>query len=103
MLRDKDGTFLGGVETFRDLSVIKRLTREVSQKYSFQDIISKHPAILRLFDILPDIAQSHASVLIQGESGTGKELVARAIHVKPVFNHKVSQSQSFIIRHLIFF
>ena len=80
VLRDKDDTFLGGVETFRDLSVIKKLTREVSQKYSFQDIISKHPAILRLFDILPDIAQSNASVLIQGESGTGKELFARAIH-----------------------
>ncbi len=80
VLRDKDGTFLGGVETFRDLSVIKKLTREVSQKYSFQDIISKHPAILRLFDILPDIAQSNASVLIQGGSGTGKELFARAIH-----------------------
>jgi len=80
VLRDKDGTFIGGVETFRDLSVIKRLTREVSQKYSFQDIISKHPAILRLFDILSDIAQSNAAVLIQGESGTGKELFARAIH-----------------------
>ncbi|GAK56849.1 transcriptional regulator with sigma 54 interaction domain [Candidatus Vecturithrix granuli] len=80
VLRDKSGAFLGGVETFRDLSVIKRLTREVSQKYSFQDIISKHPAMLRLFDILPDIAQSSVSVLIQGESGTGKELVARAIH-----------------------
>lgn len=36
--------------------------------------------MLRLFDILPDIAQSHVSVLIQGESGTGKELVARALH-----------------------
>lgn len=80
VLRDKDGTFLGGVETFRDLSLMKRLMREVSQKYSFQDIISKHPVLLRLFDILPDIAQSNASVLIQGESGTGKELVARAIH-----------------------
>ena len=80
VLRDNDGTFLGGVETFRDLSLIKQLTREVAQKYSFQDIISKHPAMLRLFDILPDIARSRASVLIQGESGTGKELVARAIH-----------------------
>jgi PAS domain S-box-containing protein len=80
VLRDKNGTFLGGVETFRDLSVVKRLLREVSQKYSFQDIISKHPAFLRLFNILPDIAQSNASVLIQGESGTGKELFARAIH-----------------------
>ncbi len=80
VLQDKEGAFLGGVETFRDLSVIKKLTREVSQKYSFQDIISKHPPILRLFDIFPDIAQSNASVLIQGESGTGKELVAHAIH-----------------------
>lgn len=80
VLRDKKGTFVGGVETFRDISVIKRLTREVSQKYSFQDIISKHPSMLRLFDILPDIAQSSVSVLIQGESGTGKELIARAIH-----------------------
>ena len=74
------GNFIGGVETFRDLSLIKRLTREVSQQYSFQDIISKHPKFLQLFDILPDIAQSNASVLIQGESGTGKELFARAIH-----------------------
>jgi PAS domain S-box-containing protein len=88
VLRDKDGTFLGGVETFRDLSVIKRLTREVSQKYSFQDILSKHPAILRVFDILPDIAQSHSAILIQGESGTGKELFARAIHTLSVRKDK---------------
>ena len=80
VLRDKAGNFIGGAETFRDLSVLKRLTREVAQRYSFQDIISKHPSILRLFDTLPDIAQSNASVLIQGESGTGKELVARALH-----------------------
>ncbi|MBD3309104.1 PAS domain-containing protein [candidate division KSB3 bacterium] len=80
VLRDKDGRFIGGVETFRDLSLIKQLTREISQRYSFQDIISKHPSMLRMFDILPDIAESNASVLIQGETGTGKELVARAIH-----------------------
>ncbi len=36
--------------------------------------------MLRLFDILPDIAESASTVLIEGESGTGKELVARAIH-----------------------
>jgi len=80
VLRDAEGNFIGGVETFRDLSVIKQLTREVSKQYSFQDIISKHPSMLRLFNILPDIAQSSVSVLIHGESGTGKELVARAIH-----------------------
>ena len=80
VLRDGDGNFVGGVETFRDLSLLKQLAREAEQRYSFQDILSKHPAFLRLFDILPDIAQSQASVLIQGDSGTGKELVARAIH-----------------------
>ncbi len=80
VLRDGDGNFVGGVETFRDLSLLKQLAREAEQRYSFQDILSKHPAFLRLFDILPDIAQSQASVLIQGASGTGKELVARAIH-----------------------
>jgi PAS domain S-box-containing protein len=80
VLRDSAGNFVGGVETFRDLSMLKHLVREAEQRYSFHDIISQHPALLRLFDILPDIAQSQASVLIQGESGTGKELVARAIH-----------------------
>ncbi|PIE36444.1 Fis family transcriptional regulator [candidate division KSB3 bacterium] len=80
VLRDSDGNFIGGVETFRDLSLIKQLTREVSKQYSFQDIISKHPSMLRLFDILPDIAESSVSVLIHGESGTGKELIARAVH-----------------------
>ncbi|MCE5212079.1 MAG: sigma 54-interacting transcriptional regulator, partial [Deltaproteobacteria bacterium] len=49
-------------------------------KYSFADIISKNHRMLRLFDILPDIAESASTVLIEGESGTGKELVARAIH-----------------------
>lgn len=88
VLRDHEGDFIGGVESFRDMSLIKRLTREVAQQYSFQDIISKHPKFLQLFDILPDIAQSQASVLIQGESGTGKELFARAIHQLSVRHNK---------------
>jgi len=80
VLRDKKGKIIGGVETFRDLSLIKELDREIHAKYSFHDIISKHPAMINLFRILPDIARSEAIVLIQGESGTGKELVAHAIH-----------------------
>lgn len=80
VLRDKKGKILGGVETFRDLSLIKELDKEIHEKYSFQDIISKHPSIISIFRILPDIARSEATVLIQGESGTGKELFAQAIH-----------------------
>jgi len=80
VLRDRRGRIIGGVESFRDLSLIKELDKEIHEKYSFQDIISKHPSIVNIFRILPDIAQSDATVLIQGESGTGKELFAQAIH-----------------------
>ena len=80
ILRDKDGNSVGGVETFRDLSAIERLRREIDQQYTFQDIISKNHRIRRILDILPDIAASDCTVLIQGATGTGKELVARAIH-----------------------
>jgi PAS domain S-box-containing protein len=80
VLRDKKGKIIGGVETFRDLSLIKELDKEIHEKYSFQDIISKHPSIISIFRILPDIARSEATVLIQGASGTGKELFAQAIH-----------------------
>ena len=80
LLKDEQGTILGGVETFRDITAIENLKKEISQQYSVQDIISKHHAILTLFEILPTIAKSDSTVLIQGESGTGKELFARAIH-----------------------
>ncbi|MBD3169776.1 MAG: PAS domain S-box protein [candidate division Zixibacteria bacterium] len=80
VLRDDDGQLLGAVETFRDLSAIENLRKELNKKYSFEDIISKSPHITKLFSILPDVAESESTVLIQGASGTGKELFARAIH-----------------------
>lgn len=80
LLRDKKGKLLGAVETFRDTSVEEDLRKTIQAKYSFADIISKNHHILQLFDILPDIAASGSTVLIEGESGTGKELFARAIH-----------------------
>ncbi|MBD3331843.1 PAS domain-containing protein [candidate division GN15 bacterium] len=80
VLRDVDGEVLGAVETFRDLSTIEDLRRELNRKYSFEDIVSKSPKIIRLFSMLSDIADSESTVLIQGPSGSGKELFARAIH-----------------------
>jgi PAS domain S-box-containing protein len=80
VLRAEDGTLLGAVETFRDLSMIEQLRREIQSSYSFEDIIGKSEAFQKIFAILPDIAASQSTVLIEGPSGSGKELLARAIH-----------------------
>lgn len=79
-LRADDGKLLGAVETFRDLSTLEQLRREVLSRYSFEDIIGKSEAFQKIFAILPDIAASGSTVLIEGPSGSGKELLARAIH-----------------------
>jgi len=80
VLRNEKGEVIGGVETFRDLSAIEQLKKELSQRYTLGDIISKNHLIREIFNILPNIAESDSTVLIQGESGTGKELFAKAIH-----------------------
>jgi PAS domain S-box-containing protein len=80
ILRDDGGNVLGAVETFRDLSAIEHLRKELRKAYSFEDIISKSPILHKLFAILPDVAESESTVLIQGPSGSGKELFALAIH-----------------------
>lgn len=80
VVKDKEGKVVGAVETFRDLSLIKELHKEIHRQYSFQDILGRSKPMLKLFRILPDIAQSDATVLIEGESGTGKELFAAAVH-----------------------
>lgn len=80
VLRDSRGQMVGGVETFRDLSVIEALRKEITQQYTLNDIISKSSTMLNIFRTLPDIAQSDSTVLIQGPSGSGKELLAKALH-----------------------
>ena len=79
-LVDHEGNVVGGVETFRDLSVEISLRQQLSRRYTFEQIISKSPAMQRLFEIMPDIARSESNVLILGESGTGKELIASALY-----------------------
>ena len=80
VLRNESGEVIGGVETFRDLSAVEALRKEISERYTFRDIISKNHEIRRILDILPDIATSDSTVLIEGPTGSGKELFARAIH-----------------------
>jgi PAS domain S-box-containing protein len=80
VLKDAAGNVIGGVETFRDLSQVEELRKELENRYTFADIVGRSAAMRRLFDLLPQVAESSTTVLIEGESGTGKELVARAIH-----------------------
>lgn len=79
-IRDEQGRVIGAVESFRDLSFIRQLQEEISGRYRFEDIVSRSKSFARIFQVLPDIALSDATVLLHGESGTGKELFASAIH-----------------------
>ena len=79
-LRDETGNTVGGVQALRDMSAVERLRRELTESYTYQDIVGKSARMRQLFAILPAIAESESTVLIEGESGTGKELFARAVH-----------------------
>ena len=80
ILKDETGQAIGAVETFRDISREEDLRKKLEEKYTFQDIVSKSHKMREIFDLLPDVAASTSTVLLQGESGTGKELFAQAIH-----------------------
>ncbi len=80
ILKDSRGKVIGGVETFRDVSEIEELRKEVLGKFTYSDIITRDHRLLDIFNSLPAIAKSNSPVLILGESGTGKELLAKAIH-----------------------
>ena len=57
-----------------------QLKRTLKQRYNFANIVGKSEIMLRVFDLIAQVAPSRSTVLIQGESGTGKELIAKAIH-----------------------
>ncbi len=80
LLKDENGTIIGGVETFRDMSLVEELRKELDARYQLGDMVSRSPLMQKIFGILPQIADSDSTILIQGETGTGKELLARAIH-----------------------
>ncbi|MDH7598261.1 MAG: sigma 54-interacting transcriptional regulator [Sedimentisphaerales bacterium] len=91
LLRDSNGTIIGGAETFRDLSVVEQLYKHVTGRFTISDLVTSSPAILRIIERLPQIAASDSTVLLLGQTGTGKELLARAIH-----NHSKRKDRPFV-------
>jgi PAS domain S-box-containing protein len=80
ILRDAKGKVAGGVETFRDLSLVEELRKEIEGRHQVGDLVSRSVLMRRVFDIIPRVAESDSTVLLAGETGTGKELLARAVH-----------------------
>jgi PAS domain S-box-containing protein len=78
--KDESGKTIGGVETFRDLSLAEDLRKELETQYSCAEIVGRSATMRQVFQLLPQVAESDTTVLIEGASGTGKELFAKAIH-----------------------
>jgi PAS domain S-box-containing protein len=79
-LKNEQGEVLGGVETFRDNTLVEELRRELSSSFQQGDMVSRSPLMKKIFTVLPRIAESDSTVLIEGETGTGKEILAKALH-----------------------
>lgn len=79
-LYDAEGTVIGGLETFRDVSQNHWMKEELQNQYGYQTIVGRSEPITRVFELLTRLLNTDTTVLIQGESGTGKELIARALH-----------------------
>ncbi len=69
----------------------RQLKRALKQRYGFPNIVGKSDRMLRILDLVSQVAPSRATILITGETGTGKELIAKAIHA-----HSTRADQPFI-------
>jgi len=79
-LRNEKETIVGGLATFHDLTLVYQLDQAISDRYTFNDMIGKSPAMQRTFERVHAVASTDATVLIEGQTGTGKDLLAKAIH-----------------------
>src|SRR5450755_3805542 len=68
-----------------------QLKRALKQQYAFPNIIGKSDRMLRILDLVTQVAPSRATILITGETGTGKELIAKAVHA-----HSARSNQLFV-------
>jgi two-component system response regulator AtoC len=74
---------------------VRYLRAELDRAHGFDQLVGRHPRMVRLYETIARIAQTPATVLITAESGTGKELVARAVH-----NQSPRRAQPFVAVNL---
>jgi len=79
-LKNEDGRIVGGLATITDLSLKYQFNSEIKGRYTFYDMVGKDPAIQKIFEIIPVVAASDATILIEGPTGTGKDVLAKIIH-----------------------
>jgi transcriptional regulator with PAS, ATPase and Fis domain len=79
-LKNEDGRIVGGLATVADLSLKYQFNSKIEGRYTFYDMVGKDPAIQKIFEIVPVVASSDATILIEGPTGTGKDVLAKVIH-----------------------
>ena len=79
-LKNEEGEVVGGLTTISDLSLQYHYQSAIRGKYTFYDMVGRHPEMQKIFEVIPVIASSDATVLIEGPTGTGKDLLAKIIH-----------------------
>ena len=80
VLKNEDGRIVGGLATISDLSLKYQFNSEIKGRYTFYDMVGKDPALQKIFEIVPVVALSDATILIEGPTGAGKDVLAKVIH-----------------------
>jgi PAS domain S-box-containing protein len=79
-LHDERDIVVGGLVTFQDMTLVHQLNQAIRGHYTCRDMIGKSPPMQKIFAMIPAVAASDATVLIQGATGTGKDILAKIIH-----------------------
>ena len=79
VLQNSEGEPEGGVISFRDLSDLEIMKKKLTERSDFYGIVGHSKAMQEIFQLIEEISESDATVLLQGDSGTGKEVIANAI------------------------
>ena len=79
-LRDEREAVVGGLVTFQDMTLVHQLNQAIRGRYTCRDMIGKSPPMQKIFAMIPAVAASDATVLIQGATGTGKDILAKILH-----------------------